>query len=402
MTSPSPVRYPFPWSPPMEIPEALRGLRSRSAIEVTLPSGDRALMVTRYADVRALFADHRLSRNISRKQRPDVARISADNELFADPEINPDPPDHIRVRGLVTRAFTARRVEALRPVAQAVCDELIDAMAAGPRPLDLNEAFAFPLPIRVICRLLGVPLEDMDRFRYLVDGFLSVSKLPVEEMQQCREGLWHYLGELIDSKRAHPGEDLVSGLIKARDEDNNRLSEHELQFWTQGLLIAGYVTTASQIGASTAVLLHHRDLVKEIQADWSLVPGAVEELLRTQIMGSSIGTLRYAVADIPLSDGSVIAKGTSVLLSEESANMDEEVFAEPFKIDIRRTDNHHMTFGAGLHYCAGAALARMELQVATRSLLERLPDLRLAVTGDQLPRGLGGFTEGFTEIPVTW
>ena len=386
----------------MEIPEALRGLRKHSAVEVTLPSGDVALMVTRYKDVRSLFADHRLSRNISRRQRPDVARISADNELFADPNINPDPPDHIRVRGLVTRAFTARRIEALRPVAQQICDELLDQMEAGPRPVDLNEAFAFPLPIRVICRLLGVPAEDMDTFRYLVDGFLSVTKLPVEEVNQCREGLWKYLGDLIDAKRADPADDLVSGLIKARDDDNNRLSEHELRFWTQGLLIAGYVTTASQIGAGTAVLLHHRELVKEIQQDWSLIPTAVEELLRTQIMGSSVGTLRYAVEDIPLSDGSVVKKGTSVLLSEESANMDEDVFTDPFELDIRRTENHHMTFGAGLHYCAGAALARMELQVATKALLKRLPELRLAVPGEELPRGLGGFTEGFTEIPVSW
>ena len=402
MSTESPVRYPFPWTPPMEIPEALRGLRKHSAVEVTLPSGDVALMVTRYKDVRSLFADHRLSRNISRKQRPDVARISADNELFADPNINPDPPDHIRVRGLVTRAFTARRIEALRPVAQQICDELLDQMEAGPRPVDLNEAFAFPLPIRVICRLLGVPAEDMDTFRYLVDGFLSVTKLPVEEVNQCREGLWKYLGDLIDAKRADPADDLVSGLIKARDDDNNRLSEHELRFWTQGLLIAGYVTTASQIGAGTAVLLHHRELVKEIQQDWSLIPTAVEELLRTQIMGSSVGTLRYAVEDIPLSDGSVVKKGTSVLLSEESANMDEDVFTDPFELDIRRTENHHMTFGAGLHYCAGAALARMELQVATKALLKRLPELRLAVPGEELPRGLGGFTEGFTEIPVSW
>ena len=402
MTTQTPVRYPFPWSPPMEIPEALRGIREKSAIQVTLPSGDTATMVTRYVDVRALFADHRLSRNISRKQRPDVARISADNELFADPNINPDPPDHIRVRGLVTRAFTARRIEALRPVAQQICDEQIDAMIAGPQPADLNEAFAYPVPIRVICGLLGVRPEDRETFRYLVDGFLSVTKVPVEEMQKCREGLWSYLGDMIEAKRADPGDDLVSGLIKVRDDDNNRLSEHELRYWTQGLLIAGYVTTASQIGASTAVLLHHRELVKEIQADWSLVPTAVEELLRTQIMGSSVGTLRYAVDDIPLSDGSVIKKGTSVLLSEESANTDEEMFPEPFKLDIRRGNNHHMTFGAGLHYCAGAALARMELQVATRALLERLPDLRLAVPGEQLPRGLGGFTEGFTEIPVEW
>jgi cytochrome P450 len=142
--------------------------------------------------------------------------------------------------------------------------------------------------------------------------------------------------------------------------------------------------------------------VKEIQADFSLVPSAVEELLRTQIMGSSIGTLRYALVDIELSDGTVIKQGSSVLLSEESANMDETVFHDPFTLDIRRKENHHMTFGAGIHYCVGAALARMELQVATETLLRRFPKLRLAVPAEDLPRGLGGFMEGFSEIPVAW
>jgi cytochrome P450 len=288
----------------------------------------------------------------------------------------------------VTTAFTARRIEVLRPFAQQVTDELLDAMEEGRRPTDLNEAFAFPLPIRVICRLLGIPAGDQVRFRRLVDGFLSVTKLPPEEVAECRTGLWNYLGDLIAAKRADPGDDLIGGLIKVRDEDDNRLSEHELHFWTQSLLIAGYVTTASQIGTGTAVLLHRRDLVAQIQADYSLVPSAVEELLRTQIMGSSIGTLRYALTDIELSDGTVIEKGSSVLLSEESANMDETVFNDPFTLDI--------------HYCVGAALARMELQVATESLLRRFPAIRLAVPGEELPRGIGGFMEGFSEIPVTW
>jgi cytochrome P450 len=247
-----------------------------------------------------------------------------------------------------------------------------------------------------------VPAEDRDQFRKSVDGFLSVTKLPPAEVAKARQDLWRYLGDLIDSKRRNPEDDLVSELIRVRDEDDNRLNEHELHFWVQGLLIAGYVTTASQIGTGTAVLLHHRHLVKEIQADWSLIPGAVEELLRTQIMGSSVGTMRYAVEDIPLSDGSVISKGTSVLLSEEGANTDPAVFDRPMEIDIRRTENHHMTFGAGLHYCVGAALARMELQVATETLLRRFPDIRLAAPGETLPRALGGFMEGFTEVPVEW
>lgn len=400
MSAQPPVPYPFDWSPPMEVPDGLRGLRERALVEVRLPSGDTAQMVTRYQDVRNLFSDERLSKNIA---RPDVARVSADNDLFTDAEIDADPPAHTRVRGLVTKAFTARRVERLRPFAQSVTDELLDAMAGGPRPVEFNEALAFPLPILVICRLLGVPPEDRTKFRRLVDGFLSVSKMPPEEVAECREGLWAYLGELIEHKRAHPGEDdLISALIKVRDEDDNRLSEYELHFWTRSLLIAGYVTTASQIGTGTAVLLHRRDLMKQIQDDYSLVEPAVEELLRTQIMGSSIGTLRFALEDIELSDGTVIEKGTSVLLSEESANMDETVFDDPFTLDIRRRENHHMTFGAGIHYCAGAALARMELQVATESLLRRFPGVRLAIPAGRLPRGLGGFMEGFSEIPVTW
>lgn len=392
------LSYPFPWTPVMQLPEALRDLRREPVVPVRLPSGDTALLVTRYPDVRALFADRRLSRNIA---RPDAARISADNELFTDPGIDPDPPQHTRVRGLVTRAFTARRVEALRPVAQRIADKLLTEMAAGPRPAELNEAFAFPLPITVICLLLGVPAEDRDQFRHSVDGFLSVTKLPPDEVARCRQDLWKYLGDLIESKRHTPGPDLVSELIRVRDEDDNRLGEHELRFWVQGLLIAGYVTTASQIGTGTAVLLHHRHLVEQIQQDFSLVPSAVEELLRTQIMGSSVGTLRYAVEDIEL-DGYTIPRGASVLLSEESANVDDTVFRDPFTIDIRRPDNHHLTFGAGLHYCVGAALARMELQVATETLLRRFPKLHLAAPAQRLPRSLGGFMEGFTEVPVDW
>lgn len=392
------LRYPFPWTPVMQPPDALRELRKDPVVEVSLPSGDTALLVTRYRDVRALFADRRLSRNIA---RPDAARISADNELFMDPHIDPDPPRHTQVRSLVTRAFTARRVEGLRPVAQRITDGLLADMASGPRPAELNEALAFPLPITVICLLLGVPGEDREQFRRSVDGFLSISTLPPDEVARCRQDLWKYLGDLIESKRGAPGPDLVSELIRVRDEDDNRLGEHELHFWVQGLLIAGYVTTASQIGTGTAVLLHRQDLVREIRQDWSLVASAVEELLRMQIMGSSVGTLRYAVEDIEL-DGYTIPRGASVLLSEESANVDEAVFDDPFTLDIRRPENHHMTFGAGLHYCVGAALARMELQVATEALLRRFPGLHLAVPAEQLPRSLGGFMEGFTEVPVDW
>ncbi|OLT27255.1 cytochrome [Actinomadura sp. CNU-125] len=399
MTSSTPTPYPFEWTPLMEVPGRLRGLHERARVDVRLPSGDTAVLVTRYADVRKLLSDARLSKNLV---RPGVARISKDNDIFVDPEFDNDPPHHTARRRLVTRAFTARRIELLCPFAQSVTDELLDAMASGPKPADLNEALAFPLPILVICKLLGVPADDRERFRGLVDGFLSVTKLPPEEVGECRRGLWTYLGDLIEAKRANPGEDLISSLIKVRDEDDGRLSEHELHVWTQSLLIAGYATTACQIGTGTAVLLHRSDLFEQVRDDLSLVESTVEELLRTQLIGSSVGTLRYALEDIELSDGSVLAAGTSVLLSKESANTDPAVFDDPFTVDIRRTENHHMTFGAGIHYCVGAALARMELQVATETLLRRFPGIRLAVPAAELRRGLGGFMEGFSEVPVTW
>ncbi|MGB6165493.1 MAG: cytochrome P450 [Pseudonocardiaceae bacterium] len=390
--------YPFPWNPVMQMPEALRELRKDPVVEVILPSGDTALLVTRYHDVRALFADERLSHNIA---RPDVARISAGTELFVDPHIDGDPPRHTKVRGLIARTFTARRVEALRPVAQRITDGLVEDMAAGMRPAELNEALALPLAITVICLLLGVPTEDRGQLRRSVDGFLSFTTMRPEEAARWRQDLWKYIGDFIESKRTDPGSDLVSDLIRVRDGDDDRLNEHELHFWVQGLLIAGYVFTASQIGTATAVLLHHRHLVDAIRRDWSLIPSAVEELLRTQIAVSSTATLRYAVEDIEL-DSYTIRKGASVLLSIESANVDETVFDDPFTIDIRRTENHHMTFGGGPHYCVGAALARMELQVTTETLLRRFRDIRLAVPAEGLPRSLGGFMEGFTKVPVEW
>ncbi|GIF07091.1 cytochrome P450 [Actinoplanes siamensis] len=398
MSLPDAVDYPFAWEPPMEVPAGWRTLREHSLQPVRLPSGDPAVLVTRYRDVKALFSDHRLSRNTGRYP---TSRISPNNEIFNDPEIDNDPPRYLEERSLVVRAFSARRIESLRPHVWEIADELMDAMAAAEQPVDLMESFAFPLPIRVICRLLGVPHEEHAKFRELVDGFLSVTKLPTEEVERCRVGLWTYLGELIDAKRHHPTNDLTSELVKISDEDQKKLSDHQLQHWVQTLLIAGYVTTASQIGTSMAVLLHRPHLVREVQADFGIVPTAVEELLRYQLMGTSLGSLRYCLEDIELSDGTVVPKGSTVMLSVES-NFDEEVFTCPMDLDIHRRENNHMSFGSGIHYCAGAPLARMELQVSMEGLLRRFPGLRLAQPGEDLPRVEGGFLGGFSYVPVRW
>ena len=369
MSPKCPVSYPFPWAPAPDIPQDWRTMREGPLLEITLPSGDPALLVTRYKDVRRLFADERLSRNTARYP---ASRISANNDLFGDPEIDNDPPRYLVERSVVMRAFSARRLEALRPVVRQITADLIDEMEAAGTQGELMEAFAFPLPILVICHMLGVPPQDRDKFRRLIDGYLSVSRLPADEVERCRIEYWDYLTELIAAKKADPGDDLISELLRVSAEDQDKLTDYQLQHWVKTLLIAGYVTTASQIGTGMAVLLHRPTVADELKADLSLVPSAVEELLRFQIMGTSLGSLRYAVDDIDLLDGTIIPKGSTVLLSVES-NMDEDVFADPTELDIRREDNHHMTFGAGIHFCAGAALARMEGQVALTEVLRRFP-----------------------------
>ncbi|RRQ88634.1 cytochrome P450 [Streptomyces griseofuscus] len=393
-----PVGYPLPWASAPDIPEGWTTLREQPLLEISLPSGEPALLVTRYKDVRRLFADERLSRNTFGR----ASRVSASNDLFGDPRIDNDPPRYLTERAVVMRAFSARRIEALRTVVKEIVEQLLDEMERGPQPAELMEAFAYPLPILVICHMLGVPPRDRAKFRRLIDGFLSVSRLPEDEVEECRRQYWDYLTELIDAKRAEPGDDLISELIEISREDPSKLTGYQLQHWVKTLLIAGYVTTASQLGTSMAVLLHRPEVAAELKADLPLVPSAVEELLRYQIMGTSLGTLRYAVEDIELLDGTtVIPKGSTVLLSQES-NMDADEFENPLHLDIRRTENHHLTFGAGIHFCAGAALARMELQEATEGLLRRFPGLRLAVPGEQLKRPEGGFLAGYTEIPVSW
>ncbi|MFY1699364.1 MULTISPECIES: cytochrome P450 [unclassified Solwaraspora] len=391
--------YPFPRPSALGVPEALADARRRPAVPVTLPSGDPATLVTRYRDVRALLVDPRLSRNLN---RPDAARISRHNRMFQDDRIDPDPPEHTRVRRLVTKAFTPARVADLEPFIHRVVDELLDAMAARGGPVDLNEAFAFPLPIRVICHLLGVPEQDMARFRGWTDAFLSVSGMTGPQIGAAMRELTDYMDELIAAKRRAPGTDLISAMIRVRDEVDGALTEYELRWWCRLLLLVGYETTATQLGGGVAMLLSHPDQLAKLRADPTLLPGAVEELLRWKLVGSSVSMLRYATADIAL-DGFTIPAGTSVVPAADSANQDETVFADPGTFDItRRNAGEHLTFSLGVHHCIGAGLARTQLRIATGALLDRFPGLRLAVPVDELARQPGALLEGFVAIPVTW
>lgn len=391
--------YPFPRPSALEVPYELAEIRERPVVPVTLPSGDGALLVTRYADVRRLLLDERLSRNLS---RPGAARIAKNNRMFQDPRIDPDPPAHTRVRRLVMRAFTPARVEALRPYIHSVVEELLTEMARHDGAADLNEALAFPLPIRVICRLLGIPEGDTALFRDWTDHFLSVSRFPPEDIKAAMADMNRYIGELIAAKRAEPGDDLVSALIQVRDQEDGRLAEYELHWWCRLLLLVGYETTATQLGGGVALLLSHPEQLALLRADHGRVPAAVEECLRWKPVGSSVSMLRYAIDDIEM-DGYTIPKGAGVIPAVDSANQDATVFDRPGEFDITREGaGAHLTFSVGPHFCVGAALARTQLQIATENLLRRFPRLRLAVPAKDLRRHEGSLLEAFTKIPVTW
>lgn len=311
-----------------------------------------------------------------------------------------DPPQHTRLRRLVAREFTARRVEGLRPLVQRITDGLLDAMAARPgRSADLIGEFAFPLPMTVICELLGVPDLDRDRFRHWSNAV--VAPLPGTVGNEAERQLSAYLAELVALKAGNPGEDLLSALIRTRDEDGDSLSPDELIGMAFLLLVAGHETTVNLISNGIRALLAHPAQLAALRADPDgLLDGAVEEMLRYDGPVQN-ATYRFAATDVEIG-GTVIPAGATVLASLAGADRDPARFAAPDDFDIRRAPQGHLAFGHGLHYCIGAPLARMEGRIAVRGLLERFPDLAEDPAGGP-PQWLPGLLmRGVTRLPVRW
>ncbi|HEY1621170.1 MAG TPA: cytochrome P450 [Streptosporangiaceae bacterium] len=373
-------RYPFGWPSATEQPREFADLHDSPVVPVTLPSGDTALLITRYDDIRGVLTDPRVSKN---RNRPGVARMTDKKVKAFQSQVSMDPPEHTRMRRLISQAFTPSRVEKLRPRIQDIATELTEQIASGPQPADLAEALAFPLSIRVICEMLGVPARDRARFT-------GGGPPP-----------WDYMRELIARKREDPADDLISALIQVHDEDDGELSAEELLWWSTVLLLAGYETTANQICSAVVLLLTHPEQLAALRADYGQMPQAVEELLRYQVVGTSLSMLRYVTADITVA-GTDIPAGSSVITSLESANFDPRAFSCPARLDISRAGQPQLTFSVGRHFCVGAALARAELQVTLETLLRRFPDLRLAVPASDLRRHDDAFTQGFAAVPVCW
>ncbi|GGT21407.1 cytochrome P450 family protein [Streptomyces chromofuscus] len=370
-------------------------LRARGPVHrVRLPGHEAhrvAWLVVGYEEARAALADPRLS-----KDGAGIGMTFLDEELIGQYLLAADPPQHTRLRGLVSRAFTARRVAALRPRIQQITGELLDTMLPHGRA-DLVESFSYPLPITVICELLGVP--ELDRAAFRAMSTEVVAPTDGDREYEAVVALGEYLTELIEDKRcAGPADDLLSDLIRTTAEDGDRLSPTELRGMAYILLIAGHETTVNLLTNGVYALLTHPGQLAALRADMGLLDGAIEEMLRYEGPVET-ATFRYAAEPLEIA-GVPVEKGETVLVGLTAADHDEARYRDPHRFDIRRDPRPHLAFGHGIHYCLGAPLARLEARIALRTLLERAPDLALeGPPGPYLP---GMLMRGMRSLPMRW
>ncbi|ROQ24678.1 cytochrome P450 [Streptomyces sp. PanSC19] len=412
-TSPGPTPAPelFTWEFASDPYPAYAWLREHAPVHrTTLPSGVEAWLVTRYADARQALADQRLSKNPAHHDESPHAKgkTGIPGERKAELMthlLNIDPPDHTRLRRLVSKAFTPRRVAEFAPRVQELTDRLIDAFAEK-GSADLIHEFAFPLPIYAICDLLGVPPEDQDDFRDWAGMMIRHGGGPRGGVARSVKKMRGYLAELIHRKREglrqEGADDLISGLIKASDHGEH-LTENEAAAMAFILLFAGFETTVNLIGNGVYQLLRHPDQRARLQAslaagETGLLETGVEELLRYD-GPVEMATWRYATRALTIG-GQEIPAGDPVLVVLAAADRDPERFDGPDTLDLARRDNQHLGYGHGIHYCLGAPLARLEGQTALATLLTRLPDLRLAAGPAELRWRGGLIMRGLRTLPV--
>ena len=373
--------------------------------EVTLADGHQAWLVVRYDAVRAALNDPRLSKDMhaALATGADLVAEGLPGPAFARHMLSVDPPDHTRLRRLVSGTFSPRRVEALRPRVQAIVDDLLDQISAqGPESrVDLVAAYAFPLPFTVICELLGVPEPERDALGRGLAGMLVQTSTPAQyaRAKEASDGVVAMLGELVRTKQQQPGDDLVSGLINARDGEE-RLDNQELLSTIFQLIVAGHDTTTSLIGNGVVALLRNPDQLAQLRNDSASIAAAVEELLRYDAPVPH-ATFRYAIEPVTIGDVTIPA-GAQVVIGLAAANRDPDRYANPELLDMDRAESRHLAFGHGIHHCLGAVLARMEGQLAIASLLARFPEFRLAVPVEELhwDHGDGLVLRGLAELPI--
>lgn len=376
-----------------------------AAALVTLPGDIPAWVVTDHGELRGLLADPRVSKDPRQHwpawingevpgDWPLISWVGVDNMFTA------FGSEHTRLRGLVSKAFTPRRVEALRPRIEQITTQLLDELAAesGAGTVDLRSAFTYPLPIAVITDLFGVPAELRGTLRHIVDEVFRTSATP-EETAATAARMGRFLTDLIESKRRNPGDDLTSGLLAARDDEENRLSERELADTLILMIGAGHETTVNLLGQAVVALTTHPQQRAALRAGDLSWDDVVEETLRWQPALANV-PLRFATTEIKLADGTVIAEGDAILASYAAANRDPGHYDEPDVFDAGRGARDHLAFGFGPHFCLGAALARLEAHIALPALFARFPELELAVPAGELKSSESFISNGPQHLPV--
>ncbi|NGO43229.1 cytochrome P450 [Streptomyces ureilyticus] len=387
----APAQLPFEQTHLLQVAPLLRTLQSQGTVHrVRTPEGDEAWLVTGHAQVQQLLDDDRLSRS---NPEPGAARDSG--SALLDSLLGSFANDHARLRSLLEPHFSPKLMLALRSHVETLTEQLLDEMAGQTPPVDLRLALALPLPILVMCEWLGVPHQDKDQF-----GAWTQDAANVQDRVRSKQGmaeLFGYCQQLIADKRQNPGDDVIS-----RIGATEGINDQEVVGLTALLLFGGYETTVARIGTGALLLLANPEQRQALLDDPSLIPSGVEEILRMSMPNPHNGGMpRYALTDLEI-DGTTIRAGDLVLLNIIAANHDQTVFTDPERVDVTRQTAGSLTFGHGTHYCVGAPLARMQLQVAIARLVARFPTMRLAVDVKELKLRHDTLLGGLVELPVTW
>jgi cytochrome P450 len=400
-TLPDIPTYPMPRFTPFDPPPQLTAIQDgERVIRVRLWDGSTPWVITGYDEVRAILADPRVSADTDLDGYPHVSAGTAARKHAAKTFINMDNPRHDQIRRALTPYFSIKRIEALRPRVQEIVDQLLDELLAGPKPADLVEDLALPIPSFVICEILGVPYIERARFNSLSKTIISRLSTP-EDSVAAQQQMLDLMATLIDEKTGHPGNDMISKLV-ADQLLTEQMSREDMVNMCQLLLVAGHETTSNMIALGILALLREPRILAEIRTaqDPALIANAVDEILRWLTV-LHIGRRRVAVADIDIA-GKHIARGEGIIVSHDAANRDATAFPDPDTLDIHRRARHHLAFGYGIHQCLGQPLARLELQVVYPTLARRVPTLTLATDFGTLAYKNDNIVYGVHEMPVTW
>ncbi|WJY41670.1 cytochrome P450 [Streptomyces sp. P9-2B-2] len=382
---------------PYHPPAAYQPLREAGPLShVTFYDGRKVWAVTGHPEARALLTDQRLSADRQNPAFPVPFERFAAIRRVRTPLIGVDDPEHNTQRRMLIPSFSLKRTAALRPEIQRIVDGLLDRMLDQGPPAELVSAFALPVPSMVICALLGVPYADHEFFEEESRRILRGRS--AEEAEDARLKLEEYFTGLIAAKEKKPGDGLLDELIEDRLR-TGALTRDELVRLAMILLVAGHETTANMISLGTFTLLEHPEQLAQLKADETLMPAAIEELLR--FLSIADGLLRVAAEDIEIG-GQVIRADDAVLFPASLINRDEAAYPAPDELDLDRSARHHVAFGFGIHQCLGQNLARAEMEIALRSLFTRIPQLRLAVPAAEIPFKDGDTLQGMIELPLAW